>query len=297
MKNLQITVKEKSVVPVSEKNDMELKINQFFQCYSTGTLKAYSADLQCYTDFMNISIIESTETDVLKYIKTLTEKGYANSSINRRLSSLSKIFCAYQFFGYIEHNPVKQLSDHTKIFKPVCNTVKSLKFQKQDIEVVIANGTPRTAIIIKFLSTTALRISEMINIKNTDIIAYSTEYFRIKINGKGNKIRLVYITHDLYRQVKSVYNDNSEYLFSSKSGKKLSRTNLYHQINHAFDKHADRSDVHPHSLRHFWATEKIAIEKKDIKAVSLYLGHSSVNTCLNFYVDSELSANESNLNL
>ena len=86
-----------------------------------------------------------------------------------------------------------------------------------------------------------------------------------------------------------VFPGESEYLFHSDTGRALNRANLYKQIKQTFKAHTGK-DIHPHSLRHFFATHKINSEKQDIKAVSRYLGHSGTAITLDMYVDTALDA-------
>ena len=69
------------------------------------------------------------------------------------------------------------------------------------------------------------------------------------------------------------------------------KENLIRQINNAFCKHTGKKG-HPHCLRHFFATYKIGKEKKDVKAVSLYLGHSTTSITLSMYVNTALKPEE-----
>jgi site-specific recombinase XerC len=56
-------------------------------------------------------------------------------------------------------------------------------------------------------------------------------------------------------------------------------------------------DVHPHELRHWFATFKINVEKQDLKAVSLYLGHADIATSLRFYVDTSLDVKKAGIKI
>lgn len=87
----------------------------------------------------------------------------------------------------------------------------------------------------------------------------------------------------------------STYLFHTGGGKQLSRFNLHKRIKNVFERYANRKNVRCHDLRHFFATEKIVNEKKDYKAISKYLGHSSVSTTLSIYTHSSLKPEEAQI--
>ena len=132
----------------------------------------------------------------------------------------------------------------------------------------------------------------MLGIKKEDLEPYNTEFMRIKILGKGRKIRFIYISYELYQEVKNIYDGDSVFLFASEKGNQLSRVNIYKQINRSFERWAHKSGIGPHTLRHFFATQKIVEEKKDYKAVSTYLGHANPSLTMTYYVDSQLSPEE-----
>ncbi|GHV08340.1 hypothetical protein FACS189485_19730 [Spirochaetia bacterium] len=187
---------------ISNANDIEVKLNQYFQGYSIKTILAYQLDLKKWEGLTHKTLQESKEYDILEYIKMLESKGYKNSTINRSISSLSKLFSTYMVLGIVDYNPIQRLSESTRIYKSIDPQAKCL-ITKTDIEMVIKKGTPRIASIIKFLANTGLRISELVNITHDDIEPYNNEYMRIKINGKGNKLRFVYVPLSLYLEIKT----------------------------------------------------------------------------------------------
>jgi len=283
-----------AVSKAEEPTPIEALVEHYFQQYSPATVRAYKTDLQSWWNFCKKNVHESTEQDVLRFIKHLEEKGYRNSSINRKLAALSKVFAIYVSLGIAKRNPVQMLATTTRVYKPV-DTQAHFSVSKQDIESVIRSAKKGTAIIVKFLANTGLRISELTGITKNDLEAFNTEFMRVRIMGKGKKVRQIYIPYALHQEVKSVFDTGSAYLFSTRTGQPLSRVNVYKQIQKAFARYADRPGVGCHDLRHFFATEKIVNEKKDYKAVSKYLGHASVSTTLQIYCDSSFRPEETQI--
>ena len=270
---------------------------QFIQAgYSSlapSTRKAYETDLNVFFRIVGKDITAVTALDIPAYVDALEREGLKNSTINRKLYSLSKVFKLYQVAGMIDKNPVAELNKVKKITRAVSKQIDA-QIELADIQAVTAAGT-RTAVIIKTLANTGLRISELINIKHGDIENYrmgGKTYKRVRIVGKRKKERFIYLSEELYQDIRRAFTGESEYLFHSESGRILNRVNLYKQIRQAFKAYTGK-DVHPHSLRHFFATHKIKIEKQDIKAVSKYLGHSGTAITLDMYVDTALSAENS----
>lgn len=280
----------KQIISVQNK---ETNINKVFENYSLNTQKAYKSDISSFITLTGKSIQNATIIDITNYIKQLEGKGYKNATINRKINSLSKVFSVYQNFNLIETNPISELKKIKKITKKVSKEVRTA-LTIDDIQSVIQDIN-KTSIIIKTLANTGLRVSELINIKASDIKDLNNGFISIRINGKGNKERYITIGNKLYTEIKKVYNNTeSNYLFHSQKGNKLNRNNLYTQIKRQFKKIVGK-DITPHDLRHFFATYKIDNEKKDIKAVSLYLGHSTTSITLDMYVNTSLKANETEI--
>jgi integrase/recombinase XerD len=285
--NVEIFQHTKSV------EDKSSLIERYFQSYSPQTIKAYKADLQTWWDFSSTEIAATKPEHVLRYIKYLEMKGYENATINRKIAALSKVFSIYVSIGEAQINPIHILSATTRIYKPVDNQVKN-RLSLHEVEEVIQRASKRTSVIVKFLANTGLRVSELINIRKDDLEPKDTDYLSVRIRGKGNKVRFIYISYALYKEVKDVFDSESIYLFASRTGQILSRTNLYRQVRRSFEKHVNKK-TSPHELRHFFATRKIVHEKKDYKAVSQYLGHQDPGLTMRVYVSNELKPEEAQI--
>ena len=288
---------ERSILNVEKKtysnpDAISSEVERYLNNYSPKTVKAYRSDLYHFHKYVNMPLQNTREDHILKYIDHLEAMELSNSTINRRIASLSKLSAIYVAMGLMKYNPVQNLGALGKLYKPVSVGTSFKTVTKMDVEAVIANSRKKTSVIVKFLANTGLRVSEMIGIKKEDLEPYNTEFMRIKILGKGRKIRFIYISYDLYQEVKDVFDSESIYLFASISGNQLSRVNVYRQINRSFLKHAHKKNVGPHTLRHFFATQKIVEEKKDYKAVSTYLGHANPSLTMSYYVSSVMQPDE-----
>ncbi len=263
-----------------------------YDSLSVSTQQAYTNDLAGFMKATGKGIEQISMLDIPAYAESLVKAGYRNSTINRKLYSLSKIFNLYRMAGIIKENPITELNKVKKVTRKVTRQVET-PISWGDVQAVTAAGN-KAAVLVNMLANTGLRISELIGIKHTDIEDFITNrpYKKIRITGKGNKERSIYITLELYQQIRRVFTGPSDYLFCSSTGKPLHRVNLHKQITQAFKKKTGK-DIHPHSLRHFFATHKINYEKQDIKAVSKYLGHSGTSITLDMYVDTSLRAEQS----
>ena len=140
----------------------------------------------------------------------------------------------------------------------------------------------RNLVIIRMLYATGLRVSELVNIKLKDInISDRT----IKVLGKGSKERIVVFGNNtkealdnyLNRGRREVDFHNSEYLFLNKDGNKLSDRYVRKIIDDIIIKASIEMHVHPHMLRHTFATGMLN-NGADLVSVKELLGHESLNT-------------------
>lgn len=266
---------------------------------SAESQAAYNFDFKLFFEFINKSAKEIKADDILKYIEHLRSKNYKNASINRKIASLSKLFRIMKIAGEIKENPVDVLKQFKNISFKTNKEVK-ISLTIDDIKKAIkiaGKQHEKTIIFIRLLAMSGLRISEMIYIKNNDIEKHDDKNYIVRIVGKGNKERFIYIDDKFMKDIKKVFpNCNSEYLLYNKKLKPFDRRNLWAEIKNFFFVTIGKR-VHPHLLRHFYATHKINTEKQDIKAVSRYLGHQSVQTTLSSYCDTALDEKSSKIKI
>jgi len=272
---------------------VDQKIEQHLSPYSPHTVVGYKNDLHTFFSYVHKDLREVDEYDIFDYLKRLEEDGYRPSTINRKLYSLTKIFDLYLSLKLVSYNPVKKASSTAKLNKTEDRKIH-ISIIYEDVKKVIENARPKTAIIVKTLANTGLRVSEMIGMRKDHIKPYDSTYMQVKIIGKGKKERYIYLSYELYGQIKEHFDSESIYLFASRSGNQLSRINLYTQVKRAFKKHTGK-DCSPHQLRHFFSTYKIGKEKQDVKSVSQYLGHSRISITLDMYTHTTLDADESHI--
>jgi integrase/recombinase XerD len=140
-----------------------------------------------------------------------------------------------------------------------------------EVETLIAKSPARTALLIRFLGDTGVRISEALNIKLIDCRADNGRT-KIRIFGKGKKERTVRISTELFTVIQQTYG-GVVWMFESRSGKQVHDRNVAKEILRLGQTHLGRH-VTPHMFRHTFATNTIKRTGKR-KAVSVYLGHSS----------------------
>ena len=139
----------------------------------------------------------------------------------------------------------------------------------------------RNKTIIDFMYSTGCRVSELINVEESDI---DIDDAFVRLEGKGSKQRIVPLGSkllvnlekylELRNQFKNIKNNN---LFISKSYKKLDRTAVFRIIKSTGVKLGINTSIYPHILRHSAATHMLE-GGCDLRTVQEFLGHSSVST-------------------
>ncbi|NIZ41581.1 tyrosine-type recombinase/integrase (plasmid) [Entomospira entomophila] len=147
------------------------------------------------------------------------------------------------------------------------------------------------------LLETGLRASELLSIKLSDIQPsnHSQAVSMVKVLGKGNKTREIYLNNEIIELAKSAY-QGSTYLFEGdpKNGKPapINYQTLHATVKAIGKKAGLKKVLHPHMLRHTFATLALKHGKKSIKAISTYLGHASTAITQDVYMHDNFEAKD-----
>ena len=246
--------------------------------YSELTIKSYQLDLTDFFEYIEskkINYLTITNHDVRGYLKYLDSCNLKNSTISRRISTL-RTFYNYLVDENIVENNVFHNVKNPKLEKKLPNYLNYNEMEEllESIDISTTEGLEKRLLIEMFYST-GCRVSEMINVKISDIDFTNKT---IRIMGKGSKERIVY-----FGDYASKYLDNylskvkcDKYLFTNKKGEKLT-INEVEQIVKDIMKHISiKTHVTPHTLRHTFATH--LLNNGDIKTVQELLGHANLST-------------------
>lgn len=202
--------------------------------------------------------------------------GYKPKSVARKLSSLKSFFKFLLKRKIIDFNPAtviktpkvpKRLPDilSENLLREILDNWKPFDFKGK-----------RDKAIVETLYGLGIRAGELVKLKENDISGDS-----IRIVGKGNKVRIVPIplkTKEAifdYIKEKKRNNIESEYLFTNLKGEKLTERGLYYILKNVFEERGNIYKIHPHILRHSFATHLLS-HGADLRTIQELLGHSSL---------------------
>ena len=248
---------------------------RFERGFSDYTVKSYEIDLREFYDFAGDNKIDIEL--VRDYLRNLYNKKYSNSSISRKVSSLKSYFKYLESEGIIKDNFMRLISN-PKTEKTLPNYLnyedldKLLNYPDRSNKYGL-----RDALILEMLYSSGVRVSELANMKLSDI---DFKERKILIFGKGSKERYVYYGSkcaellDLYLKID---HRNSPYLLIGKRKEKLNEREIRDIVTGTAKKAGIAVHVTPHTLRHTYATHMLN-EGADLKSVGDLLGHESLST-------------------
>jgi integrase/recombinase XerD len=219
-----------------------------------------------------------------QFITWIHELGMTASSQARILSGLKAFFRYLILEDVIQQNPAELIeSPKSKRTLPDTLSVEELDAMIQAIDLSTPEGT-RNKAIVETMYSCGLRVSELTDLRLTYI--YPNEGF-VRVVGKGNKERLIPIGNtalhciQLYAEAIRVHvlpkKGCEDILFLNRRGGKLSRVMIFYIIKDLALKSGLTKNIHPHTLRHSFATHLVE-GGADLRAVQEMLGHESIST-------------------
>lgn len=253
---------------------------------SENTVQAYLTDLDKLMAYLTLEGIDYTEV-TLEHLEHFSA-GLHDIGIHPRSQAriLSGIRSFYQFLlleDYIEQDPC-ELLESPQIGKhlPDVLTVEEIDALIGQIDRSTREGQ-RNCAILEMLYSCGLRVSELCNLKISDL--YLNEGF-IKVEGKGNKQRLVPISPRAVSELKNYFLDREQglikpgyedFVFISRFGKNISRIMVFHIIKELAAAIGLKKSISPHTFRHSFATHLLE-GGANLRAIQCMLGHESIGT-------------------
>lgn len=278
---------------------------------SANTIAAYCSDIQLFSDYLRLrgetgakELATATAEDIENYLVIKFQEGFSKRSQSRVISSL-KAF--YKFFTMEYGSKIEGFSNPCeKTETPKITRSLPTVLSVDEIDRIIAAAdlsTPegvRNRAIIEMLYSCGLRVSELVNLRLSDL--FFSESF-IRVIGKGNKQRLVPVGEyakvavnsyvpERWKIITAAKNSHGklgksrrpeklseaeDILFLNRRGGKLTREMIFLIVKELAHKAGITKEIHPHTFRHSFATHLVE-NGADLRSVQDMLGHESIQT-------------------
>lgn len=257
--------------------------------YSEKTREAYEEDLTNFERFLTESgeddLLKINHLDVRVYLSYLTDEIYSRNSISRKIASLRSFYQYLLKEEVIKENPFSYV--HLK--------KKNLKlprfFYENEMQALfdsVKGEKPldlRNQALLEVLYGSGIRLSECSNLKLAEI-DFDSEV--MLIHGKGNKERYAPLgsfaqdaLQEYFEKGRKVlmdkYHKSHDYVFVNHHGEPITPTGIEYVLNQVIKKSSLDSSIHPHMLRHTFATHLLN-NGADMRTVQELLGHANLST-------------------
>ena len=254
--------------------------------FSSNTLDAYQRDLQKLLEYLEQEgkdIREVQLEDLQHFAATLHDIGIHPRSQCRILSGVRSFFRFLQTDGWRDDDPTELLEspvlgDHL----PEVLSAEEVDMLENSIDLSKWEGH-RNRAIIEVLFSCGLRVSELVNLKLSNL--YIDEQY-VRIFGKGSKERLVPISPKAIKELNNWFVDRNlmkikpgeeDYVFLNRRGSHLTRVMILIMIKQQAEMAGITKTISPHTLRHSFATALLE-GGADLRAIQAMLGHESIST-------------------
>lgn len=254
--------------------------------YSVHTLRAYSDDLEQFYAYSGImadsdEILQVDNKLIRKWVATLIDNNISARSAKRKISALKSFFKFLLKEGKVFDNPVK------RVISPKIDKKLPVFVNAENMEVLLSNdffgdnfAGIRNRLIIDMFYQTGIRLSELINLKTSNIDNYNHQ---LKVLGKRNKERIVPVTNGLIKSISEYISEKNKlgisadtHLFITEKGNKVYPKLIYRIVNYYLRLITTIEKKSPHVLRHTFATQMLNAGA-DLNAIKEILGHSNLS--------------------
>ena len=255
---------------------------------SLNTIESYLFDVKKLIIYLKINKINKEplklESEIIKEFIYHISKEIKPQTQARIISGLRRFYDYLILEELIEINPMKNIeTPKIGVHLPTTLTLKEIDKMISNIKLTSKTGI-RNVAIIELLYSCGLRVSELVNLKISDLFFKES---LIKVTGKGNKERFVpisklsqkYINNYLneIRQNHKIKKNFEDTLFLNERGTNLSRNMIFIIVNKLKKQSNINKKIGPHTLRHSFATHLIE-NGADLITIQKIMGHESITT-------------------
>ncbi len=250
------------------------------------TRRAYAVDLGAFTEWakaLHLAPGDLRHRDVRRYAAALSSEGKASTTVARHLAAIRGLYDFLVRTGQVGSNPAELVSSPKRPQKlPKMMTSEQMRALLEGIPA----QTPlelRDRAMFELAYSCGLRCEEIVNL---DVDSFDWEEDQLRVLGKGSKTRLLPVGEParkaleryLQRGRRPLGGDPGEQaLFLSKSGRRLSNSDVTRRLRIWVANVSTLGGVSPHSLRHSFATHLLE-GGADLRTIQELLGHSSIST-------------------
>lgn len=270
--------------------------------YSQNTILAYMHDIDHllrYLHSASLHVVDVKLEDLENFVATLVDVGISPKSQARILSGIRSFYRYLVLDGYLDKDPTELLeSPNLGEHLPEVLSTKEVDMIEDAINLEKWEGQ-RNKAIIEVLFSCGLRVSELVNLKLSDL--FLDEKF-VRVTGKGSKQRLVPISDTAIRELNLWFIDRDamenikpgeeDYVFLNRRGHHLTRTMILIMVKQYARDAGIEKTISPHTFRHSFATALLE-GGADLRAIQAMLGHERIATTVIYtHIDMSTLRNE-----
>ena len=270
--------------------------------YSQNTILAYMHDIDHLLRYLHSASLHVADVkleDLENFVATLVDVGISPKSQARILSGIRSFYRYLVLDGYLDKDPTELLeSPNLGEHLPEVLSTKEVDMIEDAINLEKWEGQ-RNKAIIEVLFSCGLRVSELVNLKLSDL--FLDEKF-VRVTGKGSKQRLVPISDTAIRELNLWFIDRDamenikpgeeDYVFLNRRGHHLTRTMILIMVKQYARDAGIEKTISPHTFRHSFATALLE-GGADLRAIQAMLGHERIATTVIYtHIDMSTLRNE-----
>ena len=252
--------------------------------FSDHTLKAYHDDLAQFNQFLEQELLNLRTfeyKDARNYLSYLYSNNLKRTTVSRKISTLRTFYEFWMTQDTSVNNPFIQL------VHPKKEQYLPQFFYEEEMEALfntVSNDAKkglRDRVVIELLYATGIRVSELVNIKVMDL---DMNLPGVKVLGKGNKERFVPFgefcrqsIEQYLEKFKPLKSKSHPYLIVNMKGDPITERGVRYLLNDVVERTAGVTEIHPHKLRHTFATHLLN-QGADLRTVQSLLGHVNLST-------------------
>lgn len=258
-----------------------LKVERHF---SDHTLKSYHDDIVQFNDFLyqeSLDLNDFEYKDARDYLSFLYSKNLKRTTVSRKISTLRTFYEYWMTQDESVVNPFVQLVHPKKEqYLPQFFYEEEMEALFKTVDTDSKKGM-RDKVILELLYATGIRVSELVHIKTQDL---DMKLPGVKVLGKGNKERFIpfgeFCKQSIERYLKEfkpLKHVDHDYLIVNMQGQPITERGVRYVLNDVVKRTSGVTNIHPHKLRHTFATHLLN-QGADLRTVQSLLGHVNLST-------------------